>query len=145
TLLKSVLGSTPIYTLSLYKAPNDDSPLCHRFRRVFALESNQDVCVADKLTGSLEGSLRRSVRGGSEEQQLIQLQNLVGSTVLSSIEDRWVWSLSGDGMFRVKDVRNLLDETFLPKDHRASRWSKFIPIKVNVFAWKLTWIGCLLA
>ncbi|GJZ49784.1 zinc finger, CCHC-type containing protein, partial [Tanacetum coccineum] len=41
-----------------------------------------------------------------------------------------------DGVFRVKDVRNLLDETFLPKADTPTRWIKSIPIKVNVFVWK---------
>nr|GFA59777.1 RNA-directed DNA polymerase, eukaryota [Tanacetum cinerariifolium] len=36
-----------------------------------------------------------------------------------------------------KKHRNLLDESFLPKDNIATRWIKFIPIKVNVFAWKV--------
>ncbi|GKE38717.1 RNA-directed DNA polymerase, eukaryota [Tanacetum coccineum] len=44
--------------------------------------------------------------------------------------------MNGDGVFRVKDVRNLLDETFLPKADTPTRWIKCIPIKVNVFVWK---------
>ncbi|GJW63896.1 RNA-directed DNA polymerase, eukaryota [Tanacetum coccineum] len=44
--------------------------------------------------------------------------------------------LNGDGVFRVKDVRNLLDETFLPKADTPTRWIKCIPVKVNVFVWK---------
>nr|GEZ92465.1 protein LURP-one-related 4-like [Tanacetum cinerariifolium] len=39
--------------------------------------------------------------------------------------------------FRVKDVRILSDEAFLPKIEVPTRWIKSIPIKVNVFAWKL--------
>ncbi|GJR64540.1 RNA-directed DNA polymerase, eukaryota [Tanacetum coccineum] len=87
---------------------------------------------------SIDGSFRRSTRGGVEEQQFVQLQNLVDPCVLSSVSDRWVWSLGGDGLFRVKDVRNLLDDNFLPKSNNATRWVKFIPIKVNVFAWKVS-------
>nr|GEV28899.1 RNA-directed DNA polymerase, eukaryota [Tanacetum cinerariifolium] len=105
---------------------------------VYTLEANRDVFVAEKLTASIDGSFRRSARGGVEEQQFVQLQNLVDLCVLSSVSDRWVWSLSGDGLFRVKDARNLLDENFLPKSNNATRWVKFIPIKVNVFAWKVS-------
>ncbi|GKA42579.1 RNA-directed DNA polymerase, eukaryota [Tanacetum coccineum] len=53
------------------------------------------------------------------------------------MEDRWFWDLNGVGVFRVKDVRNLLDESFLLKVEVPTRWIKSIPIKVNVFAWKL--------
>ncbi|GJX32988.1 RNA-directed DNA polymerase, eukaryota, reverse transcriptase zinc-binding domain protein [Tanacetum coccineum] len=35
------------------------------------------------------------------------------------------------------DVRSMLDEAFLPKMEVPTRWIKSIPIKVNVFAWKL--------
>ncbi|GJW81864.1 retrotransposon protein, putative, ty1-copia subclass [Tanacetum coccineum] len=53
------------------------------------------------------------------------------------MEDRWVWDLNGEGVFRVKDVRILLDECFLPKAPTATRWVKYVPIKINVFAWKV--------
>ena len=57
---------------SFWKDPwIDDSLLCHRYPRVFALETNRDICVADKLSDSIDGSLRRSAKGGCEEQQLI--------------------------------------------------------------------------
>ncbi|GJU83675.1 hypothetical protein Tco_1286040 [Tanacetum coccineum] len=85
--------------------------LCHRFPRVYNLEDNRDASVAEKLTASIDGSFRRSTRGGVEEQQFVQLQNLV-------------------------ILLNLLDDNFLPKSNNATRWVKFIPIKVNVFAWK---------
>ncbi|PWA37437.1 hypothetical protein CTI12_AA582280 [Artemisia annua] len=42
--------------------------------------------------------------------------------------------LNGEGVFRVKDARMLLNECFLPKDSTATR---SIPIKINVFAWKV--------
>nr|GEZ97291.1 RNA-directed DNA polymerase, eukaryota [Tanacetum cinerariifolium] len=89
------------------------------------------------LLGSVALSLRRTVRGGVEAHQLYILQNLIGSTILTNLKDRWVWDLNGEGVFRVKDLRNLLDESFLPKDSTATRWVKSIPIKINVFAWKV--------
>ncbi|PWA64873.1 Lipase, GDSL [Artemisia annua] len=46
--------------------------------------------------------------------------------------------MNGDGEFRVKDVRNLLDETFLPKSDSHTRWIMSIPIKINIFAWKVS-------
>nr|GEV07197.1 RNA-directed DNA polymerase, eukaryota [Tanacetum cinerariifolium] len=64
------------------------------------------------------------------------LLGLLGSVLLSNMGDRRVWDLNRDGVFRVKDVRNLLDETFLPKSEMPTRWLKCILIKVNVFVWK---------
>ncbi|GKE05204.1 RNA-directed DNA polymerase, eukaryota [Tanacetum coccineum] len=59
------------------------------------------------------------------------------SLIGSLYKDRWVWDLNGEGVFRVKDVRILLDECFLPKAPTATRWVKYVPIKINVFAWKV--------
>ena len=36
------------------------------------------------------------------------------------------------------DVRNYLDDFFLPKDARGTRWVKSIPIKINIFAWRVS-------
>nr|GEZ52061.1 hypothetical protein [Tanacetum cinerariifolium] len=52
--------------------------------------------------------------------------------------DRRFWDLNGDGCFRVKDVRRMLDDMLLPKSDVPSRWVKQIPIKVNVLAWKIS-------
>nr|GEW72596.1 RNA-directed DNA polymerase, eukaryota [Tanacetum cinerariifolium] len=43
--------------------------------------------------------------------------------------DRRFWDLNGDGYFRVKDVRRMLDDMLLPKSDVPSRWVKQIPIK----------------
>ncbi|GJX70165.1 RNA-directed DNA polymerase, eukaryota [Tanacetum coccineum] len=93
--------------------------------------------MANKLQFSVTSSLRRSVRGGVESSQLALLQTYIEGTLLSNMEDRWVWDLNGEGVFRVKDVRILLDECFLPKAPTATRWVKYVPIKINVFAWKV--------
>ncbi|GJY74776.1 RNA-directed DNA polymerase, eukaryota [Tanacetum coccineum] len=114
-----------------------DNQLRYLFPRIYALELNKDCSVAVKMLYSVDHSLRRSVRGGAEAHQLDQLQGLIGSVVLANSSDRWYWDLNGSGSFCVKDVRNLLDEFFLPKDVNATRWIKYIPIKINVFAWKV--------
>nr|GFB65809.1 RNA-directed DNA polymerase, eukaryota [Tanacetum cinerariifolium] len=89
-----------------------DTQLRYMFLRIYALEVNKVCTMADKLQGSVALSLRRTIRGE-------------------------VWDLNGEGVFRVKDLRNILDEYFLPKDSTATRWVKSIPIKINVFAWKV--------
>nr|GEV12590.1 RNA-directed DNA polymerase, eukaryota [Tanacetum cinerariifolium] len=114
-----------------------DTQLRYMFPRIYALEVNKVCTVADKLQGSVALSLRRTVRGGVEAHQLDLLQNLIRPTILTNLEDKWVWNLNGKGVFRVKDDRNLLDESFLPKDSTATRWVKSIPIKIDVFAWKV--------
>nr|GFC11609.1 RNA-directed DNA polymerase, eukaryota [Tanacetum cinerariifolium] len=113
-----------------------DTQLKYLFPRLYALESIKESSVADKLQAHIASLFRRAVRGWVETQQLNHLLDLLGSVILSNMEDRWVWDLNGDAVFRVKDARNLLDETFLPKDDVPTRWIKCVPIKVNIFAWK---------
>ncbi|GJU36726.1 RNA-directed DNA polymerase, eukaryota [Tanacetum coccineum] len=114
----------------------DNTSLAESFPRLFALETDIDISVAAKLQ-SIVASFRRSVRGGVEDHQLQQLVSMLDSVILSSSNDRWICDLNGDGIFRVKDIRNLLDEFFLPKVNVPTRWVNVVPIKVNIFAWKL--------
>nr|GEX33215.1 RNA-directed DNA polymerase, eukaryota [Tanacetum cinerariifolium] len=111
TLLKSVLGATPLYNMSIYKVP-----------------------IAGPL--SVDVSFRRPVRDGAERQQWSELYEILEPVILSSSKDRWTCDLSDDGEFRVKEVRSLLDNIFLPSANVPTRWVKFIPIKINIFAWR---------
>ncbi|GKD70247.1 RNA-directed DNA polymerase, eukaryota, reverse transcriptase zinc-binding domain protein [Tanacetum coccineum] len=43
----------------------------------------------------------------------------------------------GNGEFYVKSVRNLIDDSLLSSNLPPTRWVKEIPIKINVFAWKV--------
>nr|GEU88425.1 RNA-directed DNA polymerase, eukaryota, reverse transcriptase zinc-binding domain protein [Tanacetum cinerariifolium] len=114
-----------------------DVPFCELFPRLFALENDKDCTVATKMQGDIQLSFRRQVRGVIEASQLVSILDLLRLQVMSNVDDRWVWDLNGEGVFRVKDARDFLDERFLPKDDAATRWVKYIPIKVNIFAWKL--------
>ncbi|GJU58479.1 RNA-directed DNA polymerase, eukaryota [Tanacetum coccineum] len=114
-----------------------DKNLRSLFPRIFALDNNKLCSVSAKFSEGLSNSLRRPVRGGVESHQLSLLNEMVSSISLSNSEDRWVWNLNGSGLFRVCDIRNLLDEKFLPKVEVATRWVKYIPIKLNIFAWRV--------
>ncbi|GKB22302.1 RNA-directed DNA polymerase, eukaryota [Tanacetum coccineum] len=142
----SNLSSVDAFHTSLWKSivrevfslnSQGDNQLCHIFPRVYALETAKESSVAEKLNGSFSDSFRRNARGGVEEHQLAQLRLLIDPVILSSSVDRWVWDLSSDGDFHVKDIRRLLDEFFLPRDDIATRWVKYVPIKINVFAWRV--------
>ncbi|GJS16692.1 RNA-directed DNA polymerase, eukaryota [Tanacetum coccineum] len=71
--------------------------------------------------------------GFTMEGCMNDMEKIIGS---QGAHDRWV-DLNGEGVFRVKDVRILLDECFLPKAPTATQWVKYVPIKINVFAWKV--------
>ncbi|GKA04478.1 RNA-directed DNA polymerase, eukaryota [Tanacetum coccineum] len=90
-----------------------DQPLRIRFPRLFALETDKEMTVAAKMHDEVSVSFRRPV-------DLPPRGHFNGS----------------DGEFRVKEVRNFLDNLFLPSHVEPTRWVKYIPIKINVFAWK---------
>ena len=106
------------------------------FPRIFALEQDKQISVANKLAANVCTSFRRPVRGGIEQQQLSDLVIWLDSVSLSASYDRWVCSISGDGSFIVKDFRNTLDDMFLPSWPEPTRWVKSIPIKIDVFTWR---------
>nr|GEU38675.1 RNA-directed DNA polymerase, eukaryota, reverse transcriptase zinc-binding domain protein [Tanacetum cinerariifolium] len=114
-----------------------DVSFCTLFPRLYALENCKDYIAASKLQGDLSLSFRRPVRGGAEAHKLESILEMVRSKVLSDVGDRWVWDLNAEGVFRVKEARDLLDEVLLPKENIATRWIKTVPIKVNIFVWKL--------
>ncbi|GKE12187.1 RNA-directed DNA polymerase, eukaryota, reverse transcriptase zinc-binding domain protein, partial [Tanacetum coccineum] len=113
-----------------------DQPLRIRFPRLFALETDKEMTVAAKMHNEVSVSFRRPVRVGIENQQMLDLSSLLDLVTLSQAHDRWICDLTGDGEFRVKEVRNFLDNLFLPSHVEPTRWVKYIPIKINVFAWK---------
>ncbi|KAL4585721.1 hypothetical protein LXL04_010345 [Taraxacum kok-saghyz] len=82
-------------------------------------------------------SFRRPPRGGAESAQWKQLFALLDTVVLSSASDRWHWSLDASGDFLVSSARNHIDNIILPNIPCQSRWNKLVPIKVNVFIWRM--------
>nr|GEU29657.1 zinc finger, CCHC-type [Tanacetum cinerariifolium] len=51
--------------------------------------------------------------------------------------DRWSWTLCVHDEFSVKSVREAIDQQVLITSSTPSRWSKVIPIKLNIFMWHM--------
>ncbi|GJY65385.1 RNA-directed DNA polymerase, eukaryota, partial [Tanacetum coccineum] len=109
-----------------------------QFKRLYTLDVRKSISVADKLGHpSIYHSFRRLPRGGIEQEILNLLCSKVDAFVLPNMDDQWSWSLEGLGVFSVKSSRNLIDDKVLPKADVPTRWINVLPIKVNVFAWKV--------
>nr|GEV90309.1 RNA-directed DNA polymerase, eukaryota [Tanacetum cinerariifolium] len=116
-----------------------ESPLKQCFPRLFALEDDKLVSVFDKLNDpSLIESFRRTPREGIEDSQLHSLAKNVAGVILSSQNDRWVWSLESSGLFSVKSARVCIDDYFLSYVGVSTRWVNAVPIKINIFAWRMS-------
>ncbi|GJZ63978.1 RNA-directed DNA polymerase, eukaryota, reverse transcriptase zinc-binding domain protein [Tanacetum coccineum] len=117
---------------------NGFSPLNIQYPRLFALETDKQIKVADKLNHpNLFFSFRRDPRGGAEASQLGNLTSQLEGVTLGISSDIWVWSLVGTGEFSVASVRKLVDDIRLPEVSSQSRWIKEVSIKVNVLSWKV--------
>ncbi|GKB24540.1 RNA-directed DNA polymerase, eukaryota, reverse transcriptase zinc-binding domain protein [Tanacetum coccineum] len=109
-----------------------------RFPRIYALDTCKKVSVRCKLVNSnLESSLRRVVRGGVEQSQYDALTELISGINLLPQTDRYAWALDGTGEFSVSSIRHLIDVTRSSTVSSRTRWVKYMPIKLNVFAWKV--------
>ncbi|GJV40469.1 RNA-directed DNA polymerase, eukaryota, reverse transcriptase zinc-binding domain protein [Tanacetum coccineum] len=116
-----------------------DSPLKHAYPRLYSLELNKHISMASKFSdSSLIASFRRPPRGGVEADQLQQLISDTSLVILHNANDRWTWRLDSLGVFSVKSVREFIDDSFLPKADSCTRWVKYVPIKINIFAWKVS-------
>ncbi|GKB96689.1 RNA-directed DNA polymerase, eukaryota [Tanacetum coccineum] len=114
-----------------------NTPLSVRFPRIFALETIKDISVASKWNASsFDASFRRLVRDEAENHQWLEMILMLDTVILSSSGDRWLCDINGDGVFRVKDIRSILDDLILPSSDIPTRWVKYLPIKINVFAWR---------
>nr|GEU59566.1 RNA-directed DNA polymerase, eukaryota [Tanacetum cinerariifolium] len=66
-----------------------------------------------------------------------EIKELADKINLVPIEDRWKWSLNSSGDFSVSSIRKVIDINRIPSSLSKTRWVKYVPIKVNVLAWKI--------
>ncbi|GJQ92184.1 RNA-directed DNA polymerase, eukaryota, reverse transcriptase zinc-binding domain protein [Tanacetum coccineum] len=98
----------------------------------------KSIEVASKLSyGGLDHSFRRKLRGGVEQAQFELLKEKVDGIILNISQDRWNWSLVGSGEFSMSSVRKLIDDALPLTTNTKTRWINVVPIKINVYAWKV--------
>nr|GEY64695.1 RNA-directed DNA polymerase, eukaryota [Tanacetum cinerariifolium] len=124
-------------TGSVFIHTEDDLALKHKFLRLYALDNCKQITVVEKINHAsmvdifvvlLEVMLRKN--------NSVFLSRVDGLT-LTNIPDCWVWSLEANGEFSVKFVRQLIDDSILPNEKVVTWWVKIMPIKINVFAWRV--------
>ncbi|KAL4572318.1 hypothetical protein LXL04_019090 [Taraxacum kok-saghyz] len=62
---------------------------------------------------------------------------LLGSISLSRSPDSWSWELDPSVEFTVRSIRRHLDGIRLPAVNQATRCNRFVPIKINIFLWRV--------
>ncbi|GJW85507.1 RNA-directed DNA polymerase, eukaryota, reverse transcriptase zinc-binding domain protein [Tanacetum coccineum] len=137
-LIKSVLVHLPTYYMSIYPMPSTIAKklesMCNQFfsggyideRKMSWVRWNK--CLASKDLRSL-GIVRSS-------QAFIGLMEASIILLLVALATTFGETLDSFG-FSVASVRYLVDSKTLDTTPNATRWSRHIPIKVNIFIWRL--------
>ncbi|GJX38579.1 RNA-directed DNA polymerase, eukaryota [Tanacetum coccineum] len=165
-LLKSGLGLTPIYYMSMaiMAIHGDDGKLGNPNKysfpsnwidiiRAIHLLNNKGIDLlsfVNKKIGNgknLGGEMQLLSlyflefmllsRLGSELSQMASLQSYLEGIILPNLLDRWVWSLLRDGEFFVSSARNLIDDKTLGMAGSKTQWCKFVSIKANILSWRV--------
>nr|XP_043639521.1 uncharacterized protein LOC122610613 [Erigeron canadensis] len=71
---------------------------------------------------------RRGIRSGVEDEQFIHLTDR---------DDSWMWNVTGQDSFSVRQLRPIIDHALLPSEPINTRWNPLVPKKINVFLWRL--------
>jgi len=115
-----------------------DKPLKDIYTRVFRLDMDSEASVADRKHWNVtDGWWRRPPRGGVETQQWDSIKALIEEFMFSQNEDKWAWMGDSSGEFSVASARSMIDKGTLIVGNAPTRWISHVPIKVNVFLWKL--------
>ncbi|GKC70903.1 RNA-directed DNA polymerase, eukaryota, reverse transcriptase zinc-binding domain protein, partial [Tanacetum coccineum] len=113
--------------------------IIHETGSLSIIENNKQVTVAVKLSdGFVTDSFRRALHGGIEEKQLLLLVNNLESVILAESNDRWIWLLDSLDEFSVNSARSHIEVILLATVSSSTRWVNVVPIKINIFAWKIS-------
>nr|GEU97174.1 RNA-directed DNA polymerase, eukaryota [Tanacetum cinerariifolium] len=154
TLIKPVLGSIPIFYMSIYRVLSKKSTLWVRVVKAIHGDDGKVGLIKLPSTRSWNGESTMFWEDNwnnghvfKEEFPILYalersknfdiLSNLVREVVLRPISDSYSWSLKGSGDFSVASVRRAIDDKFLSTVSSNSRWVKYVPIRVNTLAWKV--------
>ncbi|GJW27979.1 RNA-directed DNA polymerase, eukaryota, reverse transcriptase zinc-binding domain protein [Tanacetum coccineum] len=108
------------------------------YPRIYMIDSDRESTVSNRLNvRNWSSILRRLPRGGVETSQFRALLSSIKDVALSDQIDSWVWSLNASIGYIVASIRSLIDDNSLVVDSNATRWNHNIPIKINVFLWRV--------
>ena len=75
--------------------------------------------------------------GGIEETQWTAFTSLMQGVLLRSTSDRLGWTIDVSDSFTVYSLRGFFDSHMLHSGGPETRWNNWVPIKVNIFIWRL--------
>lgn len=118
--------------------------LLDKFNRLYKLEKNSAARLSERgswVNGNWEWKWDWSVNPrGRSLDELESLKNMLESICVSQVhEDKWFWTMSKEGIFEAKTLRQLVDQQLLHplmEDFQKTRWSLLLPSKICIFIWR---------
>nr|GEY31144.1 RNA-directed DNA polymerase, eukaryota [Tanacetum cinerariifolium] len=92
----------------------------------------------DELTNGSEVELtekKKKKKNKKQNKNLRRTRMLLLLSVWTRLDK--IWALESSGDFSIASVRKVIDDKSLPKVDSKTWWIKYVPIKVNVHAWKV--------
>ncbi|GAU46642.1 hypothetical protein TSUD_246690 [Trifolium subterraneum] len=122
----------------------EECPLQRSFCRLYDLAENKSVSVADMFEagwgiGGEAWKWRRRLFAWEEELLLGCVGKLANIFLQVDEVDRWVWKLHSSQSYSVKSAYSYLSasETRISDSFDRFLWLKSVPLKVNIFVWRL--------
>ena len=113
--------------------------LKEKFPRIFALEDNKECSVWDRLSVEVESwQRRRQIRDGRERTEETDMKNFIQTRQLEdSSRDRWIFKGAPKGILSSAWIRGRMDLCKSVGKIFKNEWINWIPIKENIFVWKI--------
>ncbi|GJU92744.1 hypothetical protein Tco_1317500 [Tanacetum coccineum] len=92
-----------------------ETPLCSRYNRLYRLDINKDCLIKDKIdNGNWNWNWSRTNLGSHNLANFRDMLNEIGDVNIEVAEDTCYWSLGSNGVYTVKEARQIIDLKTLP-------------------------------
>ncbi|GJY69733.1 retrovirus-related pol polyprotein from transposon TNT 1-94 [Tanacetum coccineum] len=126
TLLKSVLGSTPVYYMSMFKAP---------IQVINKLES-----IRSHFFNGVDYKVRKMTFVNWKNVPTSKEKGGLGVSSFYALNRALIFKQDGklgDGVFYGSSARILIDDKTVGMVGSKTQWCKFVPLKVNIHSWRV--------
>ncbi|GJZ50174.1 hypothetical protein Tco_0604364 [Tanacetum coccineum] len=111
----------------------------HIYNRLYRLDINKDCLIKDKIdNGIWNWNWSRTNLGSRNHAYFRDMLNEIGDVNIEVAEDTCYWSLGSNGVYTVKEARQIIDLKTLPSLDLQTTWDKVLPRKVNIFLWRMS-------
>ncbi|XP_076917464.1 uncharacterized protein LOC143577543 [Bidens hawaiensis] len=140
SLIKGVLGmgDKTRFWIDLWLTP---VPLREVFPNLFLIVKDK-VCLTQSCFEVVDGNIvwkwrwKRSSLNQNETNELSVSLNMLQLVIVNNTPDRWIWDNDLAGVFTVASMKQILLKNSNMPVPFTIKWNSWVPIKVNILAWK---------